>query len=295
MSSARSDTVLKGCVLVITRNGYGSVWRFGTLLDVRTHPITTTSEDVVAATGRELLDSYDRHEAPLLARWLPQGSTQRTQADDALKRWAEADSRQRRDEALRAADIVFDHLCKTAPKPPEDPATLVSTIVEDRRAIEGKVVRYRSDPENSEIKVMAKKAVSLAGSAGEEQKKAAKAAKATKTASTESSTGKKRAVRISDDTIVRMGKDSEGKTYGDGHSPKRPGSASAKRFESYADGRTVGEVKKAGATAADVAYDAAHGYIVLEAPVASAETTEEAPAAEVEADEAAEDAEQSED
>lgn len=45
--------------------------------------------------------------------------------------------------------------------------------------------------------------------------------------------------------------------------PKRKGSASHARFAKYKDGMTVSEFISKGGTAADVNYDAAHGYIKL--------------------------------
>jgi len=48
--------------------------------------------------------------------------------------------------------------------------------------------------------------------------------------------------------------------------PKRPGSASAMRFENWRPGITVADALAAGLTPGDVAWDLAHGFVTVEEP-----------------------------
>lgn len=82
----------------------------------------------------------------------------------------------------------------------------------------------------------------------------------------DTSTEKKaRAPRIADTATISMLADKEGKLYGKDNNPKRKGSASEARFAKYKDGMTVAKAKEAGLSAADISYDADHGYIKLTA------------------------------
>ena len=78
--------------------------------------------------------------------------------------------------------------------------------------------------------------------------------------------GDNRNTRITDDAVIRMKTDKDGKHYGPKNNPKREGSSASERFAKYREGMTVKAAKEAGITASDVRYDSDHGYIEVRVP-----------------------------
>lgn len=66
------------------------------------------------------------------------------------------------------------------------------------------------------------------------------------------------------ESIIHLGKDKDGKTYGPEHNPKR--GTAATRFALYKDGQTIQQALDAGMKQADIAWDSKSdiGFITIE-------------------------------
>lgn len=63
--------------------------------------------------------------------------------------------------------------------------------------------------------------------------------------------------------VIKLLKDKDGKQYGNGHNPKKPGSASFDRFAKYEDGMTVEAALNAGVIRGDLGHDTKKGFIQI--------------------------------
>ena len=78
----------------------------------------------------------------------------------------------------------------------------------------------------------------------------------------------KRAAKFDENSVIKFGKDSEGKVYGpqpDGsfYNAKRAGSGASARFAKMKDGMTVKEALESGVTRADLNWDSKQGFVVI--------------------------------
>lgn len=235
------------CV-VVTRNGNGGAWLFGSAEEARLHPVVQ-SWDVMAESATALLFAYGRAECRRLASMGPKGPVGAVIAG-AMGDWSVRDCHETRAEAIRAATQVWEYLVRMSKRPPRDPAEIVSVIREDRRAVEGRVIVMRSGTARSEEYVVSK------GSKSEREKAPAKSEDSGEEKETKAVVDKSgdRRPRISDESVITVVSEKN---------PKREGSKSFHRFAAYRDGMTVKEAKEAGVLAGDVAYDLGHGYIKL--------------------------------
>lgn len=214
--------------IVITRNGHGDVYRFPDRKAARLHPVPQ-AYDVFATDSMELAAQYGKDEADTLLRFAE--GRDRSRLIDAFETWkSEPKSRML---PFEARDILWRLLLSRAQEPPTDPAELIRTIVEDRRAVEGGI---RSRPSEyskpGEFSPLNSKEVKDMG----DRK------------------------RVSEDATIKILVDKN---------PKREGSKAFERFEFYKDGMTVKAAKEAGVTSSDIRYDTEHNFISVTEPAAA--------------------------
>lgn len=220
------------CVF-ITQNGEGAAWRVRSLEAARLCPLLQ-GWDVCATSDTELAAQYPRAQAVQLARQLPEGHPRRRTVTEALERWRADGSRERTDAAIEAVGVVWAHLVRHAPAPPEDAQTLVDLITQDRRAVEGRTLRSIGGPAPS--------APEKPSRAGEDMSDTRK--------------------RITDDSTIKVLSEKN---------PKREGSKAFAAFSKYKDGMTVKEAKDAGIPANDIRYDLDKNFIEVTVPEPKAE------------------------
>lgn len=213
--------------IVIARNGTGDVWSFRDRTEARLSPIAQ-AHDVFASDAHELLRQYGRDEADSLLRFA-QGRD-RSRLVDAVETWRDGRPGSELPPELR--ELVWKCVCRAAAVPPKDDSQVVRIIVEDRRALEGRSHRSRSEQETSgaPAPVVSRRGRSM----------------------TENTTEAAGRSRVKDDAVIKILADKN---------PKREGTTSHDRFALYRDGMTVKEAKDAGVKAADISYDSAKGFI----------------------------------
>jgi hypothetical protein len=167
-----------------------------------------------------------------------------------------------------ALEKLWEVLCRKTPSPPSDPAEVFSIVIADRKAtrLSGITVRTRGDHmakhDRKETEAHQTKTHTEVGSVGSEL-----AAAASEVGAAEASAPKHRPIpkdpKFSETSIISMCEDKDGKKYGDGHNPKKAGSASFERFAHYVDGMTVKSAIDAGLSRGDFDNDVKKGFITI--------------------------------
>lgn len=229
--------------IVITRNGEGNVYTFKDKLTARLHPVAQMY-DVFAGDANELTCQFGRDDIDSLLRFAE--GRDKSRLIDAMERWkSEPGSRHLPSEDR---EILWRLCIRSAQILPSDPMEIIRIIEEDRRFMEQRPVRSRSE------------STSTGEFSPQTRMKGNDMTEATK---------KPRASRVSDDATIKILVDKN---------PKREGSKSAERFSLYKNGMTVKQAKEAGITAADIAYDS--DTTRKDGPYISVTAPEPAPAAE---------------
>ena len=245
------------CV-VITRNGEGDVWLYASVREARLHPIPQI-DDVYAETPEALVEQYGRDGVRSLLRFA-EGRDRATMVD-AIEGWRNG----RRTESLSAAgrQLLWEKVRQAGGKPPQDPSEIVRTIIEDREAREGRVLR--SIPDAARSSVLTSGATKRSETPLHQEK--------------ENDMGEKREVfRMKDADTIDFGKDADGKQYSTEHTPKR-GENTKSLWGKYRSGMTVKEALDAGLSRSNIRRDRRAGNIVI-TPSPEAEATTEAEAEE---------------
>lgn len=213
--------------IVVARNGEGDAWVFGSLPEARVHPLPQM-DDVYATSPEELAAQYGRSHVDSLLRFAEGRDRSRLVSEFETWRTRPAVSALPSD----VAELLWNKVLGKAKKPPESSAEVIRIIAEDRVFREGKVLRSLFGPETRSVNQKAER--------------------------TREMTDKTRASRIPGNSVITIATEEK-------KNPKRPGSNSETMFNIYKDGMTVDEAKKAGVSAAALAYDVEKGFITLEA------------------------------
>lgn len=212
------------CVAV-TRGGFGDVWVFPTRTEAFLHPLVQYG-DALLLDPSSLTDQYNRLEwrsLRLLAK-LPPGELPENR-------------RHSRGMMETQAPQIFEALVRLAQPAPSDPAEVCRLVTQDRR-----------------LGTMAKKKQDAPADAASSPTEGA-------TAASNLPAQVKGPKGVPADAVITMGKDKEGKDYGPDNNPKKAGSKTHGRFQSYQTGMTIQQALDAGLTTADLNYDKEHGFI----------------------------------
>ena len=231
--------------LVVTRFGFGAIYRYPTRPAADDSPLTQYG-DPLLQSERDVANNYPPLEWPALMVHLgyPELGIEFTDRWTALQKDRRAREAYREDCSRR----IWELLQAQAVDPPTDPETIVRIASEDRRAT-------RIEDPRTTVERRAKMAKRKNTETTENTEATGEATEAKKGGG-----GRK----IDTTRTIRLQADKDGKQYGADNNPKRAGSASAARFACYIDGMTVGQALEAGITAADLAWDQNKGLIVLE-------------------------------
>jgi hypothetical protein len=230
-------------VVAITRNGIGGMWLFDSMKEADEHPIVQYG-DVICSGPDSILRQYTRLEIPYLLTRLgdPSFRMETLMSAASPTGWDETMSRR--------LPRMWEMMLEQAKRPPSDPADVFSIIVRDRRL---SITESRTRGETTMSKT------------NEAKDTKAKDTKDTKVKETKAEQPKSVGGYPLNGKITLLC-DKDGKPYGKDNNPKRPGSATHARFESYANGQTVEQAYKAGVAAGDFAYDVNKQFIKIDVP-----------------------------
>jgi hypothetical protein len=247
--------------LAITLQGRGTLYRFDDRRAAELHPIIQFG-DAIFSTGYELIDEYrlvgDLFDL-IVAKTEPHLCLRQRFEKRVTDLTAEGKTPRQVRHVLEDEGLLSDlhsALARVAQLPPDDPATIVERITSDREA-------YLKERHHT----MAKAAAAVANGAPKEPK----APKAPKEPSEKKIAGLLVATKITfgvaPDTTEKDKEGKEtvvaGKSYdGTKNNPKRTGSKSDERFALYKKNMTIAQALEAGVTAADIANDLEHKFIV---------------------------------
>ena len=235
------------CV-VVTRQGFGDLWLHESRSAAYLHPLTQYG-DTILERPLDVAEQYSTLE------WC----TLRTMAGlPTCEVPVRAKIRVDREFKEGQAGLIFERLLQRAQPAPTDPAEICRRIQEDRRRTDNMAKRKA----NTEFPAEAGAVKGSETGAG---------AKAVKVAGVPFTKGPK---GVPLGSIIRMGADKEGRTYGPDHNPKKAGSATHGRFACYRDGMTVQEALDAGVLTGDMTYDRDKGFIFFEEVAAEVGETE---------------------
>ena len=225
------------CV-VVTRGGWGDIWKFSTQHEADLHPICQYG-DAVLCGPEDVLEAWGE-------LWLPEMIQQLIKDNSFSKRSAEdiagAATRQIRSTRLAAiAEEVWRELQRMAVSPPQEPSEILRLITLDRKMYTSSHPRSRSTRT--------------------EERENMTTAETTTTAPEKPKTFAGHPLTAT----LHFNADKEGKLYGPDNNPKRAGSASAELFTKYVDGMTLAEAKEAGISSVAVKWDFDHGFITISA------------------------------
>lgn len=228
--------------IVVTKYGWGPVWRFSGAIEASVHP-DVQDGDAVIHSKEDIVEQYNALEFPRLLRML------RIEGASAIEMALRRLPPRRKLELMRDnAARVMVALCQVAVDPPHNP-----------------------DKE----RLMVEKVKKVA-----EEKAAAKTPKETVAKEPKAPAGPRAPKGCALTDIITFGKDKAGKEYGPENNPKRPSSQSHARFALYKSGMTVKDALGAGVSTADIAWDVSHNLIVVtadpKAPAATAPVAEAA-------------------
>lgn len=215
------------CILV-DGGGTGRVWRMESERSAYDHVLYTPG-DVVCSQETHVLDRWGQWDLPMVAR---------IAGDQRAVAWVEEQAQLLRTDGparAEAASRIWPALLAVAVEPPSEDSELAAELLRSRR---------RQAQESRAMTDTAPKA-------------------AAKAKDTKDATPKEKMVAGRPGTsVLRFGKDKEGKPFGPSNNPKREGSATYGRFAKYRDGMTINQALEAGLTEADVGHDMKKGFVV---------------------------------
>lgn len=227
--------------VVVTRNGLGSWYLFGSHAEADEHPLVQYG-DVICEGPGSIEKNWNYLDLPDLLRTL---------GDEAFRAYflREVNSIGKTN-WTRVLDLhrrrVWAMMLGLCSSPPDDPATICNLVRQDRRI------------SLKEKRPMAKEATAVNADT--------KNTAATATGETAEKKAPVRPVRepkFSGDMKITLLADENGAVYGKDHNPKRAGSKSAERFALYTNGMTVDQALAAGISRADMDHDTGRKYISI--------------------------------
>jgi hypothetical protein len=227
------------CV-VITRGGSGDIWKLPSLVAAGEHPIAQFG-DAYLCSAEDVADNFTLEEIAALAARLN---------DTFLE--AQAKQKQIRSEQTFLYERAWGLLRKMAQPVPEDANEVVRIIRADRQSLTKKATAYRPDPP-------------VFGGRAKPNKERPMAKKTAAPVEDDPPTPEKapRARKFSKDSVITLGVDANGNSYGKDNNPKRSGSAAGSRFELYENGLTIEDTIAKGVLLRDINYDVGRGFISL--------------------------------
>lgn len=237
---------MTGCV-VITRDGRGDLWRFGSFAEADLHPLVQYGDRIVDGP-KKITTRLTLAEIPRILRRI-----QRADLADTIQACMGAPTHPQRIRRVEEfAQHVWIALLEKSRQAPTDPAELVQLIVRDRKL---------SIEESKKMDTATPTTETTAAEATEAPKaKKSKAAKA-EAAEGAAEAAAPKAERYNREHKIRLLSNAEGVQYGPENNPKRVGSASHDRFALYSDGMTIGAAIEKGVKTDDIAWDVKKGFI----------------------------------
>lgn len=233
-------------VIAVTRMGWGKAFKFRSRTAADEHPLIQYG-DAILVSPEDVSESYTALEIPFFCKEIGLEDLAQEFDDTYPRLNSEVGHPAAESYRLSVCRKIYERLEQEMTDPPSDPEVVLALIREDRHATK------LFDPRDIDRRIkMAKR----------------EAKKEENTAPTEGGeaapTEKKRVGQKLDGArVITMLKDKEGKQFGNGHNPKRAGSAAAARFAFYEDGMTIAQALEKGLTTGDLAFDQKAGFISI--------------------------------
>lgn len=229
--------------LVITRGGWGDVWRFASRDAAIGHALWH-SEDALLAGAEDITRQYNMLEIGRLLEMIGIESL-RVEVLSSVHPDLGLPDRVRLERVAERADRIWDGLLGLARDVPEDPAQVLELVRSDRENV------LRTQNKEAHMADDKNKTGAAAGTTA-----AAAAPKAPK------------AKKFADTSVIRLQADKDGKKFGKDNNPKRAGTTTHDRFAKLVDGMTVAAYVKAVGNEAqafsELDYNQKKGFLKIE-------------------------------